>query len=47
MAGHLIKRMSEDPHLEREAAAQEYCQWIQSWFFNDIEKLKQLYARWR
>jgi flavin-dependent dehydrogenase len=46
MAGHLIKLMLEDPHREREAV-QEYCRWIQSWFFNDTEKLKQLYTRWK
>jgi flavin-dependent dehydrogenase len=45
MAGHLIGLIFEDPDREHQAA-QEYCRWIQGWFFNDIAKLKQLYARW-
>jgi flavin-dependent dehydrogenase len=45
MAGHLTQLMFEDPHREYEAV-QEYCRWTRTWFFNDIEKLKQLYRRW-
>lgn len=45
MAGYLIGLIFEDPDREHQAA-QEYCRWIQGRFFNDIKKLKQLYARW-
>jgi flavin-dependent dehydrogenase len=46
MAGHLIKLMFGNIHLEHQAI-QEYCRWIQGWFFNDIKNLKQLYNRWQ
>jgi flavin-dependent dehydrogenase len=45
MAGHLIKLIFEDIQLEHKAI-QEYGQWVEDWFQNDIENLKQLYARW-
>jgi flavin-dependent dehydrogenase len=45
MAGHLAKLIFKDSQLERKAI-EEYCQWVRGWFHHDIEKLKQLYARW-
>ena len=46
MAGHLIKLMLGNIDLEHQAI-QEYCQWMQGWFFNDVKTLKQLYNQWK
>jgi flavin-dependent dehydrogenase len=45
MAGHLIKLISEDIELEPQAI-QQYCQWVYSTFYKDVEKLNHLYRRW-
>jgi hypothetical protein len=45
MTGHLItKMMDADPTQKPITRAAYYRQWLQSWFFQDVEHLKNFYA---
>jgi flavin-dependent dehydrogenase len=43
MAAHLIIKMAEH-QVEGAVAAQNYSNWVQSWFEHDTKRLREMYA---